>query len=41
MGLCYVLLGLSEKFVDIISIFNEKRNEIEMNISAFAKKMMS
>ena len=29
--------GMAGKFVDTISIFNKKRNSIEMNISGFAK----
>ena len=29
--------GMAEKFVDTISIFNRKRNPIEMIISGFAK----
>ena len=29
--------GMAGKFVDIISIFNRKRNSVKMNISGFAK----
>ena len=33
----FYVRGMTGKFVDIISIFNRKRNSVKMNIAGFAK----